>query len=478
MQNRLLNKTKEIIIICLSVSLWGCTVPRKAIKDENKTMPASYLQAQDTATSATVNWRTYFGDETLIALIDTALMNNQELNIVLQEMEVRKNEIRARKGEYLPSANIGVTAGVEKSGKYTRYGAIEEQLEVKKDTRFPEPLSDYFLGMSASWEIDIWKKLRQAQMAAVMRYLASTEGKNFAVTNLVADIAEAYYELLALDNELEIIQQNVGIQTNVLRTVRQQKEAARVTQLAVNRFEAQLLKTQNYQYAIRQRIVETENRINYLTARFPQPIPRASKSFNDVKIDSIQAGIPSQLLTNRPDIRQAEYELAAKKLDVKVARANFYPSLRISASAGFQAFNVAYLLNPHSILYNLAGDLMVPLINKNALHATYNTATAQQLQAVYKYQQTILNAYVEVLNQLTKIETSSKSYETKQKEVETLTQSVNIANNLFNSARADYSEVLLTQREALETKMELVEIKAKQLNAKVNIYKALGGGWR
>ena len=476
MKNKLLNKTFSLVIILCS--LWACTPTQVAIKAENKGVPAHFGDAHDTVTIANVNWQTYFGDNNLVALIDTALKNNQEINIMLREVEIDRNEIRARKGEYLPVARVGVATGLEKAGRYTRFGALEEQLEVKQGTGFPEPLLDYYLGASASWEVDIWKKLHNAKKSAISRYFASKEGINFSITNMIGEIAEAYYELMALDNQLEIVEQNVEIQSNVLKAVRQQKESARVTQLAVNRFEAQLLKTQNYRYEIRQRIVETENRINYLTARYPQPIPRSSKTFNSIQIDSIRAGIPSQLLENRPDIRQAEFELAATKLDVKVARANFYPSLSISAGVGFQAFNAAYLLNPHSILYNLAGDLMSPLINKNAIKAAYNTATAQQIQAVYKYEETILKAYVDVLNQLSKIENSSKSYETKLKEVELLVQSVNVANNLFNSARADYSEVLLTQREALESKMELVEVKMKQLSAKVNIYRALGGGWK
>ncbi|OLY91146.1 efflux transporter, outer membrane factor (OMF) lipoprotein, NodT family [Cnuella takakiae] len=476
MNKKSLNKITGLFLILLS--LWGCTTIQDATKRESRTVPGQFKNAPDSANIADINWRTYFADNQLVALIDTALKNNQELNITLQELAISSNEIRARKGEYLPFAKIGTAAGVEKPGRYTRFGALEEQLQVKEGSRFPEPLQDYYLGASASWEVDIWKKLHNAKKAAISRYFASQEGRNFMVTNLIADIAEAYYELMALDNQLAIIQQSIEVQSGVLKVVRLQKESSRVTQLAVNRFEAQLLHTQNVQYEIRQRIVETENRLNYLTARFPQPIPRASTSFNTIRVDSFQSGIPAQLLVNRPDIRQAEFELAASRLDVQVARANFYPSLSISAGVGFQAFNAAYLLNPHSILYNLAGDLMAPLINKNAIKAAYNTATARQVQAVFKYEQTILNAYVDVLNQLSKIENASKSYDTKRQEVELLMQSVNIANNLFNSARADYSEVLLTQREALESKMELVEAKIKQLNAKVHIYRALGGGWK
>ena len=182
-------------------------------------------------------------------------------------------------------------------------------------------------------------------------------------------------------------------------------------------------------------------------------------------------------MTNRPDIKQAELALEAAKLDVSIARANFYPSFSIEAGVGFGSFNPKYLLNPQSILYNLGGDLMAPLVNRNAIKATYNSANARQLQAVYNYEQTILQAYIEVANQLSQIVNSSASYTTKAKEVDLLNQSITISNSLFRSARADYMEVLLTQREALESRMELIEIKLSQMNAKVNVYKALGGGW-
>jgi NodT family efflux transporter outer membrane factor (OMF) lipoprotein len=438
----------------------------------------SYANAQDTSNIASLNWKHYFSDQNLIALIDTALKNNQELNITMQEIEISKNEIQARKGEYLPFVDFGAGAGLEKSGRFTRNGSVDENLEIKPGTKFPEPLGDLGFGLRASWEIDIWKKLRNAKKAAVIRYLATTEGRNFMVTNLIAEIANSYYELEALDNLLNIIEQNIDIQTNGFKVVKQQKDAAKTTQLAVNRFEAQLLNTKNLQFEIRQRIVETENRIHFLTGVFPTVIPRSSVTFNDTVLDSIQAGIPSQLLANRPDIRQAELELSAAKLDVKVARANFYPSLSIDAGVGFQAFNAAYLLKPESMLYNLAGELMAPLINRNAISAAYKNANAAQIQKVYNYERTILKAHLEVINQLSKVENFSRSYQTKSQEVDLLMQSITISNNLFTSARADYLEVLLTQREALESKMELIEIKLKQLNAKVDIYKSLGGGWR
>ncbi len=184
------------------------------------------------------------------------------------------------------------------------------------------------------------------------------------------------------------------------------------------------------------------------------------------------------MLENRPDIRQAELELEASKLDVKVARARFYPSIGISAGVGFQAFNPKYFFRtPESLLFSLAGDLAAPLVNRNAIKAMYYSADAKQIQAVYKYEQTILNAYIEVANQLSKITNLQNSYALKAQQVEMLTQSIDISNVLFRSARADYMEVLLTQRDALESRFDLIETKMRQMHAVVNIYKALGGGW-
>jgi outer membrane protein TolC len=193
---------------------------------------------------------------------------------------------------------------------------------------------------------------------------------------------------------------------------------------------------------------------------------------------TIQTGIPSQLLSNRPDIKQAELELSAAKLDIQVAKAKFYPSVGISAGVGWNAFSPTYLFRtPESMLYSLAGELVAPLVNKAAIKAEYINANARQVQAVYNYERTIVNAYAEVANQVAKIGNLAKSYDLKAQQVIALTQSIDISNDLFKNARADYMEVLLTQRDALESKFELVETRVQQMKAMVNIYQALGGGW-
>ncbi len=461
-----------LVAACMPKSL--VEVDRK----ENRTVPASFNTLTDSTNTAKTSWKSYFTDPYLVALIDTALHHNQELNITLQEIEITQNEIMARKGEYLPFVKLGGGLGVEKVSRYTSQGASDANSEIRPGVETPEVLPDMFVGAMAHWEIDIWHKLRNARKVAVANYLATIEGKNFLVTNLVSEIARSYYELMALDNQLELIKKNVDILNNALLIIRQEKQAAKVTELAVRRFEAEVFKTQSLQYEIQQKIVETENRINFLVGRFPTHVERSSSHFNELTPAKIYAGLPAQLIENRPDVRQATLRLGAAKLDISIAKANFYPSLGLSAGLGFRSYNPLYLVSiPQALMSSLVGDIAGPLINKNALIATYKNANAKQIQAIYDFERTVLNACIEVTNQLSNIDNLDKNYTMKSNQVQALTKSTDISIKLFTSARADYMEVLLTQRDVLEARMELIETRMRQMNALVNTYRALGGGW-
>lgn len=467
-------------ILSIALIVGGCKVP-SAIQKKNEAqhIPASFGNNNDSTNISTVQWRNFFTDPNLIDLIDTALKNNQELMITLQEVQIAKSDIRFRNSALLPAIGLRAGSGVEKVGKYTSQGAGDASAEIIPGETVPEILQDHTIAAYANWEIDIWGKLHNAKKAAFKRYLSTIEGKNFILTNLIAEVANSYYELLALDNQLIIVKQNIELQKNALEIVKIQKEAARATELAVQKFQAEVLSSQSMEFEILQQIKETENKINFLLARYPQEIPRRETNFLSILPSAIHSGIPSQLLANRPDIKQAELEMAAAKLDVKVARAEFYPSLGISAGYGLQAFKTSYLLMaPESILFNLAGDLTAPLINRNAIKAEFYKANSRQVQAMYNYERVVLNAYLEVSNLLSKINNLSKSYDLKSKQVEALTRSIDISNDLFKSARADYLEVLLTQRDALDAKLELIETQKQQFNAVTNIYKSLGGGWK
>lgn len=469
---------KYIIPLGICLAVVSCT-PAIAPLTASKPVPESFDKSTDTTNISTTPWRTYFKDQNLVNLIDSALKNNQELMITLQEIEIAKNDIRVKKGLLLPSVGIGAGAGVERVGKYTSQGAGDASAEITPGHIVPEVLQDYKLAAYAHWEVDIWKKLRNSKKAAVSRYLSTVEGKNFVITNLIAEIADSYYELRALDSQLDIVRQNIALQSNALEIVKIQKEAARATELAVQKFQAEVMASKSMEFDILQNIKETENKINFLLGRYPQEIARDKSNFLSLVPSVVNSGIPSQLLSNRPDIKQAELELAAAKLDVKVARAEFYPSLDISAAIGLNAFKPSYLFTiPESVLYSLAGDIAGPLINRNAIKAEYSSANARQLQALYNYERTILNAYLEVSNQLAKISNIGKSYDLKSQQVAALNRSIDVSNDLFKSARVDYFEVLMTQRDALESKLELIETKKEQLNATVYVYRDLGGGWK
>lgn len=463
--------------LCLAVA--SCKAPQATAETPSKPVPEAFANSKDTTNMATIPWHDFFKDQNLVNLIDLALKNNQELMMTLQEIEIAKNDVRVRKGLLLPTLGVRAGAGVEKVGRYTSQGAGDASTEIMPGKETPDPLGDFAIAAYANWEVDIWKKLRNSKKAALTRYFASVEGKNFVVTSLIGEIANSYYELLALDSQLDIVKQNIELQSNALEIVKVQKQAARATELAVQKFQAEVLTSKSLEFDIRQKIKEAENKINFLVGQYPQEIKRDRNNFLTLLPSTVQSGIPSQMLGNRPDIKQAELELSAAKLDVKVARAEFYPSLDISAAVGFNAFNPSYLFTlPESLLYSLAGDIAAPLINRNAIKAEFNSANARQLQALYNYDKTILNAYIEVSNQLSKIDNLEKSYDLKSQQVAALNTSIDVSNDLFKSARVDYFEVLMTQRDALEAKLELIETKKDQLTAAVNVYRELGGGWK
>ena len=478
-----MTKQKIISVIALSLILYSCKAPMATtIQDQVKQdIPPNYTEQQnETSTNSGLTpWKQFFTDPNLVTLIDTALKNNQELLITLQEIEIAKSNVMYRNGKLSPTVSAGGETAVKKAGRYTSEGAGDATTEIKPGKEMPDPLFNFGGGVMAEWEVDIWKKLRTEKQASVAHYLSTVEGKNFVLSNLIAEVADNYYELLSLDNRLEIIQQYIVLQKKALDIAKIQKQAMAATELAVKKFEAELAKSKATEYNIKQQITEKENQINALLGRYPEPIIRDQQAFMSIIPQTVFTGIPSELLSNRPDIKQAEYELQAAKLDVQAARKEFYPSLSISATLGLEAFKPSYLVKlPESLAYNLAGELAGPLINKSAIKANFKTADAKQIQALYEYDKSILNAYLNVANLMSKIKNIDQYYHLKSQETQSLDQSIDIANQLFKNSRADYLEVLMNQRDALDAKMELIEAKEKQLSTVVDIYKSLGGGWK
>ncbi|MCK6693896.1 MAG: TolC family protein, partial [Thermoanaerobaculia bacterium] len=322
-------------------------------------------------------------------------------------------------------------------------------------------------------------KLRNQKKAAVARFLASIEGKNLLQTAIVAGIAGAYFNLQSLDEQIRILNEYISLQQNALDIVRAQKEAGAANELAVRQFENQLLDLRGNRLDLQQQIIENENIINFLAGRFPQPVARAPLFSNQNQPPNITAGIPPQLLENRPDIRAAALELTASKADLDAARALFYPSLNIGAFIGTQAFRPDFLVTKtQSLAYNLAGGLAAPLVNKRAIRAGFNYAEAYREEALINYHQTLVNAYTEVYNRLAFARNLEQQFALKTEQVAAISSAVDISGELFRSGRANYLDVLTAQQNALETRLELVEVRLLQWEAAVGLYRALGGGWR
>lgn len=468
------------VMVGLLMTIQACAIPKPTLKTPDAKLPKVYSPGErDRTNTAYIEWSEYFDDPKLLTLIEIAVSNNKEVNILLQKIKTAENEIQARRGEYLPFVGIGAGVETEKVGKYTRFGAVDESIPIIDDEENPEAMNFFEIGLVASWEIDIWRKLSKASKVAVLEYMTSEEGRNLLVTQLVAEVAQSYYELVALDNHLWNLEENIRLQEKGLEVIKQLVKFGRANSVAQKRYEAELNKNRSQLYEFGQQIVETENRINFLLGRLPQPVARSSTDFMRVTPKVIDEGVPAQLLKNRPDIRKAELELSAANLNIDVARANFYPSLAIKASYGFESVDSGHLfLSPESTAWSLVGEITAPLINRRAIMAQYKNADAKQVQAVYEYEQAVINAYREVANMLSNIANLEKQYQLKSNQVSALSESIDLVGQLFTAARADYSEVLMTQRDALEAKMELIELKQKQIAGGVDLYRALGGGWR
>ncbi|MEY2916308.1 MAG: hypothetical protein RIS73_22, partial [Bacteroidota bacterium] len=266
------------VIVVLFTVFASCKLPSAINAPAMKLLPGTYNGSTDTVNVAKINWRTFFNDSNLNKLIDTAIKSNPEVMIALQEIEIARNNTSIKSSELLPSVMAGGGLSLEKVGRYTSQGAGDASAEITPGKIVPENLTDMYFGLKTSWEIDIWGKLRSAKKAAFAKYLSTVEGKNFVLTNLVAEVANSYYELLSYDNQLEIIQQNIQLQKEQLAIAKVQKEAAVVTELAVKQFEAQVYNSQSLEYEVMQKIAENENKINFLLGRYPQKIIRDKSS--------------------------------------------------------------------------------------------------------------------------------------------------------------------------------------------------------
>ncbi|MBC8154539.1 MAG: efflux transporter outer membrane subunit [Bacteroidetes bacterium] len=455
--------------------------PPPADPIKGRPVPVSFAGKADSASISSQPWRTFFDDSSLVQLIDTALAGNLDLRIASQRIDVAQAEFEYSRGFLAPQVNVVASAGVDRFARNTLNGVGNFDTNLSDNVRgnlvIPNPTPDYFLGARSTWEIDIWGKLRNQRKAAYLRVLASEKGRQAIITGLVAEIARYYFGLLALDGELEIIQKNINYQQRAVELVQVQKQAGRVTELAVQQFTAQLLNTRSRQGQVKQQIIETENGLNRLLGRYPQPIARGRSLQERELPGQVLAGLPAQMLVRRPDIRQAELALSAANINVDVVRAEFLPSLNLAAYAGLNSFRASTLVNPASIAAGLLGGLTAPVFNRRFLKANYRQSVAQSREAFYNYRQTILTGFSEVTTSLRGVENYRTVAELKAEEAEVLRRAVATSNDLFRSGYASYLEVITAQRSVLEAELALINTKQAQFLSLTDLYRALGGGW-
>ena len=461
-----------ITILVILKSIVACktpqaTMPQDTLKDSLPTL------SKDSSVTISPAWREFFQDPMLQKLIETALQNNQDLKITLQELAIAKSAITAKQAALLPSVTANIGAGVSKVGRYTAEGAGNVGTEITPGHNIPTVIPDLSPSLQVDWTIDLWNKLNSGKKAAVERYLASEAGQRAIKSQLVADVAENYYLLLALDYKLSVMQQYISLQKDAVRIAQIQKEADADTQLAVEKFEAELAKAQADEFLLRQSIVETENNLNLLLGRFPQTIQRTKVDFLQLPMPTTAHSLSTQLLLQRPDVIQAEHQLKAAKWDVETARKEFLPSFNISAAIGLNAFNPKYLFKlPESLVFNALGGLTAPLINKKAIQANFAQADALQIEALYNYDKTLLTAFIETSTLQSKISNIKLLQQFKQKQSDALIRAVSAAQKLYLNNRATYLEVIDSERGQLDCKMELIDAKSQQLSTLIEMYSA------
>lgn len=474
-----MNPIKKIVLFAFLLLLCiGCKTIAITNEKEKINLPESYAGGKDSITSGNLKWQVFYKDPNLKKLIDLALANNYDLLTALQKIEIAQNQFRLKKSQLLPNVNAGAGVAQRKFGLFTMDGAGNASTNIRGNQIVPEHLPDYQIGFNTSWEADVWGRIKNQKKAALARYSSSIEAKHALQSILVAEIASTYYELLALDNELDIIKETTALQQAALDIIKVKKDAGLFNELAVKQFEGQVLNSKSFELQIVQIIKLTENHLNALCGRFPQTIERDKLQFNTIQ-DDLTLGVPSQLLRLRPDVREVELELVATKFDLQAAKAAFYPSFTMTGNIGFQAFQSALLFQtPESFAYSILGGLSAPLLNRRAIKVQFQNAKANQTEQLLKYQKTILNGYIEVANELSNLENLKNIYDLKVKEVDALEKSIETANDLFRSGRATYLEVLTVQKTALESKIDLLNTNKSRHLASIKLYKSLGGGWQ
>jgi multidrug efflux system outer membrane protein len=466
------------------VLISGCKVSEVPKPESKLILPGHYSSAEaDTSQSmGQTSWKGYFQDPKLKTLIENALANNQDNLMTLERIKAARSAMLQSKASLFPSIGGSAGASVTEYGEYTMDGIGNYDTNfspnIRPDQQMPAPYTDFIIGANFEWELDVWGKLRGKRKAAVSRYLASEEMAKNVRTWLVAEVASNYYELLAIDAEVEVLSESIRLQELGLDFVTELKDGGRANQLAVDQFEALILNSKSRLQATYRLEKSIEYHLARLVGTLDIPEDRTALDSTDRQPNVLEIGLPSQLLQLRPDVREAEMTLHASKFDVAAAKAAFYPSFKLFGMAGFNAFDFSKLfLSPGSSVYQLGMGLTAPIFNRREIKTQFEIAKADQRIALLEYEKRTLNAYLEVLDLINQIDTYENQLELKEQEVAVQQRSIENSNTLFSVGYANYLEVVNAQGRALESALELADLKAARLQSHVQLYRALGGGW-
>ncbi|GGW98628.1 efflux transporter outer membrane subunit [Salegentibacter mishustinae] len=421
---------------------------------------------QDSLSMAVISWKEIFTDPILKNHIEEGLENNIDIRIAIQQMLAAEAYVKQGKASYFPTLNAGPAVSHQILSPNSQFGSF-----------FDGSITQYDVTGNLSWEADIWGKIRSNDRAFTAAYLQSEAAHKAVKTQLIANIASNYYQLLSLDEQLRIAEQTLENRESSLETTEALKTAGNVTEVGVQQTKAQLHTAEALVVQLKNQIRLLENSLSILLGEGPQEIERTELSKQNI-ITPLNTGVPSQLLRNRPDVIAAEYGLINAFELTNAARANFYPSLTLTASGGFQSLELDKLLNANSLFANLGASLLQPIINKRQIRTQYEVSQAQQQQALLNFKQAILVAGREVSDALSNYKASTERKNILENEYEAYSKASDFSEELLNNGLVNYLEVLTARENALNSRLNLISAEYNKLNSIVNLYKALGGGWQ
>ncbi|MFA7687264.1 MAG: TolC family protein [Moheibacter sp.] len=424
---------------------------------------------EDSLSLANVSWQEIFTDEKLAGYIETGLANNLDIRIALQNISAAEAYVKMGRSGYFPTLNGSAAYSHSTQSLHTPLGSLggnERQY-----------VNQYEIGGNLSWEADIWGKIRSNDRAFRANYLQSVAAHQAVKSELVAAIASTYFQLLAYDEQRRITTETIANREQGLETMVLLKDAGNVTEVAVKQTEAQLLNAQALLLDIENNIKLLENTFSILLGENPKSIDRNEFAAQEIRID-LNAGVPVQLLANRPDVMAAEYGLINAFELTNVARSQFYPSLRLTANGGIQSIDFEDLFSVNSLFASIVGSLTQPILNGRQIRTEYEVSQARQEAAFLNYKKTILLASKEVSDALYTYRTNEEKIQLKQGEYEAYRQAIVYSEELQAYGMANYLEVLTARENALNAQLNLIMTQYGRLNAVVQLYRALGGGWR